>query len=261
MASEPGPAEGLSFESPQDLQFERVEPGGEAPRDLATSRCEQCGEPLVSVYYEVDSKLTCASCHEKLETAWRSGSGMVRLGKALAAGLGAAVLGAVLYYAVRAATGYDLSLLAIVVGVLVGKAVRWGSSGRGGRGYQALAVLLTYLSIGGTYLPLLFKEIQEKQAKTAAATASPATTAKAAPAQPPTGKPAAPKAEAAKPELSPGDFFLFLGATLLMAAALPIMVGINSPILLLIVAIGLYEAWKTSRPAVPRIAGPFTLGA
>jgi len=253
MASESGQAEGLAFESPENLQFERLEPGsGGAPRDLASTRCQWCEQPLVGVYFEVDSKLTCAACRDRAEAGWKSGSGAVRLFKALAAGSGAAVLGALLYYGVRALTGYELSLLSIVVGVLVGKAVRWGSAGRGGRAYQALAVLLTYLAIGGTYLPVFFKEIQKTQAKQAAPPASPAPAAATAV---PAGK-AAPK-----PVPSLGDFLLFLGVVVAMAAVLPVAAGIDSPILFLILAIGLYEAWKTSRPAVPHIAGPFTLGA
>ena len=39
------------------------------------------------------------------------------------------------------------ALIAIVVGLFVGRAVRWGSGGRGGRLYQGLAVVLTYLAI------------------------------------------------------------------------------------------------------------------
>jgi hypothetical protein len=255
-----------SAESPENLQFERVEPAapvaGEVARDLgspASQRCQRCEQPLFGVYFEVDSRLTCAACRDRAEAEWKSGSGLLRFGKALGAGGGAAILGALLYSAIRALTGYELGLIAIVVGVMVGKAVRWGSAGRGGRSYQVLAMLLTYLAIGGSLLPAAFEGMKKEEAKKAAAQASHLTPG------PPAGKTAgtAGKTAAPKPFPTPSVAVILvgLGILVLMAASLPIVVGIESPFLLLIVAIGLYEAWKTSRPAVPHIAGPFTLGA
>ena len=48
--------------------------------------------------------------------------------------------------------------------------------GRGGRGYQVLAVFLTYMSISSTYLPVIFKSFAEarKGKTTAAAQVDPA---------------------------------------------------------------------------------------
>ncbi len=61
-------------------------------------------------------------------------------------------------------TGYEFGLIAILVGYAVGIAVRRGSSGRGGWPYQLLAVGLTYASIVGSYLPLVFAEVRAGRA-------------------------------------------------------------------------------------------------
>ena len=67
-------------------------------------------------------------------------------------GLGAAALGSVIFYGVTALTGYEIGLIGVLVGYLVGKAVRKGSGSIGGVQYQVLAVGLTYLSITSTYV-------------------------------------------------------------------------------------------------------------
>src|SRR5439155_3866977 len=55
----------------------------------------------------------------------------------------------------------ELGIVAIGVGLLVGIAVRKGSGGRGGRKFQALAMVLTYLSITASYVPLVLKGMFE----------------------------------------------------------------------------------------------------
>jgi hypothetical protein len=106
----------------------------------------------VTSYYEVNGQITCERCQGALAAAQRA----PHLGpflRATALGILAAVVGSVLYYAVAKLTGYELGLIAIVVGLLVGLAVRRGSRSRGGWRYQALAIFLTYASIASTYVP------------------------------------------------------------------------------------------------------------
>ncbi len=277
------PAEGQPPEAPENLQFERVEPSAsgalpglkagdarEAHGVRDVRRCQFCGQELFGTYFEIDSWLACVPCHDRFEEKWRSSSGPARVVKAVGAGLVAGVVGAVLYYGIRAATGYDFGLIAIVVGVLVGKAVRWGSAGRGGRGYQVLAMLLTYLAIGGTYMPAALEAMAKREAKIAqAAKTAQMSQAPTVPGSVPAPGVAPKPAQAGKPARAkpsvPLRLFgvlLILGGLLLLCAALPILVGIESPFVLVIVAIGLYEAWKMSRPADgQRVAGPFTLGS
>ena len=67
-------------------------------------------------------------------------------------GAGAALAGSILWAAVAILFHVQLGIIAIVVGVMVGKAVRAGSRGLGGRPQQILAVLLTYFAITTSYM-------------------------------------------------------------------------------------------------------------
>src|SRR5258708_27620060 len=87
----------------------------------------------------------------------RAAAGAGAFPRAALAGLGAAAVGAGIYIAVRYATGYQVGLISILVGFLVGRAVHWGSRGRGGWPYQALAMVLTYLAIVSIYVPILYR--------------------------------------------------------------------------------------------------------
>jgi len=77
--------------------------------------------------------------------------------RAVALGTGAAVLGALVYFGVRALTGYELGLIAIGVGIAVGLAVRTGAAGSRHRGFRFLALGLAYVSIAVTYVPALIQ--------------------------------------------------------------------------------------------------------
>jgi hypothetical protein len=140
------------------LQFDTAEPAAEA--STATSlACTLCKKDISTSYYEVNGAVVCASCRGEIETQLKGGSGSGRFAKALGFGLVAAAAGSAIYYAILALTGYEIGLVAIAVGFLVGKAVNRGSHGRGGRAYQALAVGLTYFAIVTTYIPFIIKGV------------------------------------------------------------------------------------------------------
>jgi tetratricopeptide (TPR) repeat protein len=150
-------AESTDSDSSTRLQFERAEYGegaGEAPADDVL-RCSSCQGELSHEYFEANGQPICERCRLDLERAVDAGSPLGRLLRALAAGAVAAALGAAIYYGVVALTGYEIGLIAIVVGYLVGAGVRWGGHARGGRPYQAIAAGLTYLAIVSTYVPFL----------------------------------------------------------------------------------------------------------
>ena len=136
---------------PSPLQFDQVE--GEAAPALA---CQACKKPILDQYFEINGRIACPSCKDKMEAHRNSGSRAKRFLKASVAGGGAAFLGWGIYYAVLKLSGYEIGLIAILVGFLVGGAVRWGSEGLGGWAYQALAIFLTYNAIVLTYLPFIF---------------------------------------------------------------------------------------------------------
>ena len=269
------------------LQLDRAEYAENAPE-----RCAACGQGLGGCYYEVGGRICCAACHERIVAALAGRPGAAGFLRAAAAGLGAAAVGSAIYFAVRAATGYQFGLISILVGFLVGRAVHWGCRGRGGWPYQTLAVLLTYLAIVSTYVPVILELAKRQQAAaTVTATASP--TAPAAPVAT-----AAPSATAARaggdaalaapvtaPVTAPGpgtaaaagsppparagttripplrrlaDLGAAYGLLLLLAASLPFAGGVGI-LGLIVIAIGLYEAWKLNRRPRLAVSGPHAL--
>ncbi|PYP80593.1 MAG: hypothetical protein DMD25_03205 [Gemmatimonadetes bacterium] len=189
---------------------------------------------------------------------WNRGSSGGRFAKALGLGLGAAVLGAGIYFGIAALTGYEFGLVAIVVGVLVGGAVRTGSNGRGGRRYQLLAMFLTYTAVVVTDSTLIARELKKQWRargdSAQAAAGSPAAVA-----------PGLNAAAAETPRTShlprPLAVAVALGLIVVLAYAAPIMIGITSPIHLLIAGFALYEAWKLNRGVAFQVTGPYQAAA
>ena len=105
------------------------------------------------------ASVLCERCKMDLELAATQGTRAGRFLRAAVYGVGAGAVGSGIWYAVRAATGYEVGLIAVAVGFMVGAAVRKGSNGRGGWRYQALAMFLTYASIVSTYVPDIMTEI------------------------------------------------------------------------------------------------------
>lgn len=225
------------------LQFDRADYGEGKPGAV----CATCQAPIHDVYYQVGGRMTCERCHAAALVAGTSGSGLARFAKAMVAGSVAGGVGAGIWYAVLALFHMQVGLIAIVVGLLVGSAVRWGSAGRGGWLYQLLAVFITYTAICSTYVPLLWdgikKGVEEKAHAGDAAGATP------------------------NAPLTPGRALavLVIGGALLMAFAyaVPILSVFSEPssiISLLIIGFALWEAWKLNRVQDASIAGPFRLG-
>ena len=132
-------------DSATELQFDEAEPI--APASSGPT-CVRCNRPITDAYFEINGKVLCTSCRQQIEAAFHGGSAAARVIKAIVFGAPAAVVGAVLYYAILVATGANIGLVAIAVGYIVGRAVRKGSDNRGGPFYQFLAVFFTYTSIG-----------------------------------------------------------------------------------------------------------------
>jgi hypothetical protein len=144
--------------SPEGLRFDEPAAGAGAPS------CGRCQAAIADAYYEVNGHVVCAGCKAALEQS-ATGSGASRILRATAFGLGGAIAGAGVYYAILAVTGYEIGLVAIAVGWLVGRGVQKGSDGRGGWAYQALAVGLTYMAIVSTYVPFIVKAMTADEAK------------------------------------------------------------------------------------------------
>jgi len=233
-----------------DLQFDRAQFDGSGPE----RSCKVCNAPLIGAYYEANGHMVCERCCFQLREGAPAGSRPGRVARAAGAGAVAALGGAVLYWAILAATGYEFGLIAIVVGFAVGKAVRWGSRGRGGWAYQTLAIVLTYLAIVSGYVPMIVKEIAKDKPAAETQTVQQAGVVQVAD----SSKSSAPAAESA-PGL--GVILLALAAVLLIACAAPFLAGLQNIIGLVIIGIGVYEAWKLNRRVPLVITGPHVLSA
>jgi len=82
-----------------------------------------------------------------------------------ALGVLAAAVGAGIYYAIAEVTGYEFGLMSIVLGLMVGFAVRRGARARGGWRYQTLAMFLCYAAICATYVPRVISRSGSRKRK------------------------------------------------------------------------------------------------
>ncbi|HXJ33518.1 MAG TPA: hypothetical protein VMS22_05700 [Candidatus Eisenbacteria bacterium] len=220
--------------------------------------CAGCGVPIGDTYFEVNGRVVCPSCQGRIVEARAAGSGAGRLVAAALLGVGAAALGAIVWYGIREVTGYEVGLVAIGVGLLVGVAVQRGSGGRGGVPYQILAVALTYLSIVSANAPYVWQGIRmgvARQIDARRAGQTPDVAAAQAKTPPST------EAEAQADEFMhhlPAAAWLTMGAIVLGS---PFMGGFKNAIGWLIIFFGLQQAWRLTRRAPLKIAGPFALSA
>ncbi|HEX7240828.1 MAG TPA: hypothetical protein VF263_11215 [Longimicrobiaceae bacterium] len=181
--------------------------------------------------------VTCAGCAATLHDSYHTANGkLVCTGcraeleaakpsggflLALLYGTGAAAAGWAVYFAILKLAEMELGLIAILVGYVVGVAVSRGSGGRGGWLYQGMAVGLTYLAIVCTYVPLMMPELQRQSPEVPAAV---------------------------------------VGLTaFLLSLAYPFLAVTESPIGLVILAVGVYQAWKLNQRRTLTVAGPYSV--
>lgn len=256
------------------LQFDRAEIPSQAPG--APMTCNQCKSTIASQYYLLDNATVCGNCATPVVQAWRGGTPLGRVAKATLFGGIGAVLGSLIYWAIAALTGYEIGLIAILVGAIVGAGVKYGSGGRGGLGYQFLAVFLTYTSIVSAYVPILISHMNSLGAQHSTADDDEAVPAKqpveikAAGAKTPAAADADGDEEAefadAESDVPPEPvtlvgFIVGLVTVIGFIYALPFIMAFVNPIGLLIIGFGLWQAWKANVPVSLKIEGPFNANA
>jgi hypothetical protein len=269
-----------------DLQFDRaIAPDSPAP--TGSPVCERCKSPIRMHYYHVDGQTTCPTCKQAAERALGGPGAAKRAGmmKAVVYGVGAAIAGAIIYYAVMEYMDLEIGIVAILIGFMVGYAVRAATSGRGGRRFQILAAGLTYLAVALAYAPFALRGVAEGVKEGAAGdsgavagatpSAASATTATADEdvAASASGSAASLDATvlsdsagtATEASLGPGGIALAFGGALLFVLALPVIVIFTSMpsglISALIIGIGMRQAWTMTRGVELSITGPFKVGS
>jgi hypothetical protein len=217
------------------LQFRRAQPI-DTPEPQAPKNCAACKQAIDDEYYQVQNHVICPSCAVKIQAGRQAQQPVPWLRVALY-GAGAALAGCILY-AIPLAMGLQIGIVALAVGWMVGKAIRSGSYGVGGRPQQILAVALTYFAISTSVFPAgIFFGIKHAVAAKSAAQ---------------------PKVQLAKPAIAPAQV---VGAILVVAAISPFLELRSSPagglISLFILFIGLQRAWALTARHEIMVAGPY----
>jgi len=236
------------------LQFDTAELS-DGPRGEVT--CGICQGKVADAYFQVNGAIACPVCKDGVVAARTGGSRARRVLGAGGLGLLAAIGGAAVWITIVRVTHYEIGLVAIGVGFLVGAAVRRGSGGRGGWPYQTLAVVLTYAAMVAYYVPY----VVEGMAKDAAQSEADAPPAPAADAPSEAAGAAKAGGDAAEPEPAPEIGFVGLALALAVvvgiAFAAPFLAGAENIIGILILLFALYEAWKLNRRQELAVTGPF----
>lgn len=202
--------------------------------------CTSCGKAIIGAYYQVNGALTCASCAERIREQMPKDS-QASFVRAVLFGFGGAMLGLVLYVAFALITGLIAGIISLAVGYIVGKAMVRGSGGAGGRRYQVAAVVLTYMAVSLSAVPIALSQYtkqhsaqQQQQAQTTDAAPQPAP----------------------KPRMG---FAKAMGALALLGLASPLL-GLSHPaqgiIGLIILFVGLRIAWRITAGKPLNIVGP-----
>lgn len=221
-----------------ELQFDRAEPVSPQGERV----CGACKRAIEGEYYAAVGHVVCPRCAAQLTAKPASGEFL----RALVLGAGAALLGTLVWYLIVKLTHSEFGLIAIGVGLLVGFAVRKGARGRGGWKYQALAMVLTYVSITASYIPTILDFVPESSSADARADS-----ARAEPDVP--GDVQEDAAPSRAKSLSVAGVVVLVG----VALAWPFLAGLQNVMGILIIGIALYEAWKINKGVV--VTGPFRI--
>lgn len=219
--------------------------------------CNGCGTPISDVYFTHGSSTICPQC----QPTFAQKLGQSSFGAALGYGSLAAAGGALVWYGIRALTDYELGIIAIAVGVAVGIGVRKGAGPSASKVYRIMAVALTYLSIVSTYVPAIAAGMMEGAANDPASDAAPIDPADSDALPEPTAVADASHAGPAEASmlLSVIAYVFAMGIALIMPA---LLISSGEIMGLVIIAIGLWEAWQRSAPRPEdQIAGPFQINA
>jgi hypothetical protein len=220
-----------------DLQFDRAEAppppagiGEPVPVDYrgpvappGVTACAACGEPITDAYFEANGKVVCPRCRDAVLAAQATHPGPIAFIKGLLLGVLAGAVGAAAWYGVRVLAHSEWSIIAIGIAILVGGAIRAASGGRGGLPYQLLAVALTYVAICANYIPDIYRAMANS----------------------PQGR------DVPAP-------FLVLSA-FIFSLRIPFLLGVENAMGWVIIAIGLWVAWKSNRPRRLTFNGPYRL--
>lgn len=234
----------MSSDVPQFATAEYSSKAGE-------TACRACGQKISGAHYRVNGVPACASCTQRLREQLPADSHQAFV-RALLFGIGGAILGFAIYVGFALATGWMVGYVSLAVGYLVGKGMVMGSRGVGGRRYQVVAIVLTYMAVSLAAIPIAISaHLKHRSAEQhAQSSTAPAPTA-------------APKQAQASP-VGPTPARHPSGARI---AGVLVLLGLASPFLelsdpmhgvigLIILLVGLQIAWRITAARKLDIVGP-----
>ena len=196
--------------------------------------CAACKQPLGGSYFLINRAQVCAECTNKIQGQIPKDTHAAFV-RALLFGIAGAIAGFALYVIFALATGLVVGFVSLAVGFIVGKAMHFGSRGVGGRRYQIVAVVLTYLAVSMSAVPIAIQQMRQHPAPTQSADAAAA----------------------------PAGANMNVGRTLAVLA----LVGVASPFLdlenpvhgiigLVILFVGIRFAWRFTAGRTLNVTGP-----
>jgi hypothetical protein len=198
--------------------------------------CVACRCPIAGPYYQVDGRQTCPECAAKIQAQIPKDS-HAAFTRALLFGIAGAVAGFALYVIFALITGLVIGWVSLAVGFIVGKAMHAGSRGMGGRRYQVAAVVLTYLAVSMSAVPLAIHQIRQHHPGPAQST------------------------EAAPQPRAPMNVAKAIGLLALVAIASPFL-DLQDPVHgiigLIILFVGIRFAWRFTAGRTLLVSGPHT---
>jgi predicted lipid-binding transport protein (Tim44 family) len=247
----------MSDSSPLNLNSTPQFATAEYAQKVSGDVCTTCKQLISSRYYRVNGALTCETCAEisRRQIPVDSHASFVR---GVLYGIGGAILGLILYSTFGIVTGLVIGYLALAVGYIVGKAIRLGSRGLGGRRYQIAAVLLTYAAVSLSAIPVAISQaIKQPSAKrTQTQTTSPSASSPADSSATIVAEDTGDRAASPAPK-SLGAAIGWLALIGLASPFLELQDPIHGVIGLVILSVGIRIAWRLTAGSDLQVLGPY----
>ena len=198
--------------------------------------CKSCGKPITAASYRVNGVPVCANCVQRIKAQMPVDSHAAFV-RAICFGVGGAILGLALYVGFALATGWIVGFVSLAVGYIVGKAIVFGSGGRGGRRYQVAAVVLTYMAVSMAAVPIAISQQMKQKSAQQQVRASETT-------------------PAGEPKMAPLKALGVLTVIGLVSPFLELANPAHGVIGLIILLVGIRIAWRLTAGKTVTITGP-----
>jgi hypothetical protein len=234
-----------------DLQFEHAT----YEQGASSVACGMCNRPVRGEYWQWLGRVVCEGCRERvslMDANARAPATFIRaalLGGATALGCGVA------YAIIAGATNTRMALVTIGIAYVVGTVIRKATANVGGLRFQVLAVALTYAASTMGYAPALWQGMNAspKHDAHAQVAGDPTTDVPGAPV---TDSPRSSHDSQASPVAMVKAAAYLFGILLVV----PFITAKSSPLGLVIIGIGLWEAWRRTRGLPMVVTGPYRVG-